>query len=506
MKITGADDSATKVAFFSSHNLWPSHYETELELMQKHLDHGHDIVQMSCFSELRACDQNLTNAVDTCFLCCKKRKLGVDLLDSKVRNVGIKEYLRWEDKKVVEALQKNFKDINDLKAYSIDEKYDIGQSVASSLISLLRVSSPDLDRHRELVENYLVGSAEIYYAFKRFLTVEQPAFVYLFNGRWAHTRAAFRACQKIGIKCLLHERGQDIHHYGLFTNHFPHSIANFTIRAMELWERADTDEKVGIGESFYISRRGGSNVDWYSFVAKQDNNQLPEDWDENKENIVIFHSSEDEVAAIDEEWKNHMYDNQLEGIRAICKDLLSSSNIKLYLRLHPNLANAASTEINAYSSFSFANLTVISPESKISSYLLIEKADKVVTFGSTVGIEATFWNKPSILAGKAFYEKLESTYNPNSHSQLIAYCKQKDLASLEKRGALIYGYYFRSFGSKYKYVKANSFSSVEFKETNLDQVVQHDSVKIKRFFKIRTFARILKRPFLKVNLLKLLYK
>ncbi|CAD5268106.1 MULTISPECIES: hypothetical protein [unclassified Imperialibacter] len=506
MKITGADDSATKVAFFSSHNLWPSHYETELELMQKHLDHGHDIVQMSCFSELKACDQNLTNAVDTCFLCCKKRKLGVDLLDSKVRNVGIKEYLHWEDKKVVEALRKYFKDINDLKAYSIDERYDIGQSVASSLISLLRVSSLDLQEHRELVKDYMVGSAEIYYAFKRFLAVEQPALVYLFNGRWAHTRAVFRACQRAGVRCVLHERGQDIHHYGLFTNHFPHSIENFTTKAKELWERSDKSEKIESAESFFKSRRVGANVDWYSFIDKQDTNQLPEGWDDTKVNIVIFNSSEDEVAAIDDEWKNHLYDSQLEGIRAICKDLLSRSDIKLYLRLHPNLANADPSETNAYSALSYANLTVISPESKISSYLLIEKADKVVTFGSTVGIEATFWNKPSILAGKAFYEKLESTYNPNSHSQLIAYCKQKDLASLEKRGALIYGYYFRSFGSKYKYVKANSFSSVEFRETNLDQVVQHDSVKIKRFFKIRTFARILKRPFLKVNLLKLLYK
>ena len=48
----------------------------------------------------------------------------------------------------------------------------------------------------------------------------------------------------------------------------------------------------------------------------------------------------------------------------------------------------------------------------------MEKSDLVISFGSTIGIEATFYNKPSILWGVAYYEDTGGVYEINSLKEL----------------------------------------------------------------------------------------
>lgn len=455
-----------KIAFFSSHNLWPSHYETELEIIELHIAKGDEVVQLSCIAELPACDQNLSHSMDICLRCCQKLRLGKEMLSRKVRTVGIDSYINRQDRNRIIGLSTEFSSIEDLKKYQIGN-YDIGQAVASSLISLLRHSNPALSNHKRLLQNYLAGSAKVYYVFLNFLKEEKPDVVYVFNGRWAHTRAAFRACELMNTECILHERGHDIYHYGLFRNHFPHAITKFTERANALWSHAGK-EKSEVAAMFFEFRRNGSNEDWYSFTEKQKTDLLPQNWNNKAHNIVIFNSSEDEVAAIDDEWKNHLYKDQLTAIHAICSSLEGDEGIKVFLRIHPNLAKAHPNEYLPYREMQYKNLTVIPPESEISTYGLIDNADKVVTFGSTVGIEAVYWGKPSILAGRAFYQYLQGTYNPQSHEELLELLR-RPLEPLPKEPALIYGYYFRSFGKKFHYTKAKSFSETSFKGVDIQK-------------------------------------
>ena len=64
-----------------------------------------------------------------------------------------------------------------------------------------------------------------------------------------------------------------------------------------------------------------------------------------------------------------------------------------YLRIHPNLTNVhfeyrekllALEEI-------YPNITVIDAPSPISTYALMDVADKIIVFGSTAGAESVFW-------------------------------------------------------------------------------------------------------------------
>ena len=108
------------------------------------------------------------------------------------------------------------------------------------------------------------------------------------------------------------------------------------------------------------------------------------------------------------------------------------------------------------------NFTLIPSDSKISTYALIDNCEKVLTFGSTAGIEATFWGKPSIMAGASMYLHLDAVYRPKTHEELLQMLTAQ-LKPKSKEDAIKYGYYFNTFGEKFKYFEATDFFEGTFK-------------------------------------------
>ena len=144
----------------------------------------------------------------------------------------------------------------------------------------------------------------------------------------------------------------------------------------------------------------------------------------------------------------------------------SEHNIHLYLRIHPNLKAIDNAQTRELATLKADFLTVLLPEDPVSTYALMKEADKVVTFGSTTGIEAVFWGIPSILAGPAYYGNLGGTYNPQSHEELIALL-HADLSPKDKTPALMYGYYFNNYGVPFKYYEALGMTEGKFKGRKL---------------------------------------
>ena len=114
------------------------------------------------------------------------------------------------------------------------------------------------------------------------------------------------------------------------------------------------------------------------------------------------------------------------------------------------------------------NFRVIAPDSPISTYEMVRSSDKIVTFLSSVGIEAAFRNKPVILLGNNFYRTLGSTYNPASHENAIQVLLEENLAPKDKMGALMYGYYRKMSGITYKYYEAETLFKGKFKGEKIE--------------------------------------
>jgi hypothetical protein len=455
-----------KVVVFTVYTRWHFHYETDLEIMQQHLDAGDEVLHLHCNSELPVCEANTGHSISQCSECIAIRRSGVQLLSPRVKSVSFLR-LTSADRQEIATLQTQFDSTDELRAYHVDN-FDIGLAVLSSLISMTRDPRPDLKVNRYLVSGFMLAAASIYRSVQNQIRELRPDRVYVFNGRFATSRSVLRACQSMNVPCFTHDRGQDLRHFALWENSMPNDLAKTECDMVKKWsDNAAGPRRHELAEKFYIDRSHGIIPSWYSFVDAQETGRLPADWDSKKRNIAIFNSSEDEFEALGSEWNNPLYPSQQEGLERILRSLSrSKQDVHLYLRIHPNLKGIDNTQTQQLATLKADCLTVLQPEDPVCTYTLMRNADKTLTFGSTIGIEAVFWGIPSILAGRAFYENLGGTYNPKSHEELVSLLLA-DLEPKDKTAALMYGYYWNTYGIPFKYYEPLGMTDGKFKGQKL---------------------------------------
>jgi hypothetical protein len=136
--------------------------------------------------------------------------------------------------------------------------------------------------------------------------------------------------------------------------------------------------------------------------------------------------------------------------------------------MHPNMIGSDETYLKNLFKLEKRHsfFHIIRAESDICSYTMIKNANTVVTFGSTLGIEAVYLGTPSVLAAEMYYDHLGSTYNPSSHKELVKMIIM-DLKPKRKLGAYILGYYLMNYGLPYKYYKATELFSGKFKHVKV---------------------------------------
>lgn len=471
-----------KILFFSSYTATP-HYETELELMENHLHIGDDVLQIVCEASFNTCLINPCNDQLKCKECIRKRNLGRSLLSKTVNSININKYFT----DIVLPQYPKFKNIIELKKYYI-EKYDIGYGVASSLIDLNSKAFPNLNEINESLILLLNTSFKTYFGFKRILEEEKPDLVYVFNGRFAIERAVIRACEALNVRYFTHERGHGKDYYQVFENSLPHNAMRSGSLINNCWEFG-AEDKYSIARTFYEERINRTNKNWRSYVSDQIYGKMPCSWDPNKHNIIFYTSSEYERASLGPAWDNEIFYSVADGLAKI-NDFLKinslSEEYKIYLRIHPFTKEHFHEEeemINKLGNNS--NFEIISSRSDICSYSLMLQASKVVTFGSTVGVEATFWGIPSILMGHSFYDELDCVYQPATIEEMSNLMLNKDLKAKSSEGALKFGYFHQTLGIPFKYYCAKSLFNGKFKGKDLN----YRNNSLIRFFSPKIVAR-----------------
>ena len=436
------------------------HFETDLELAQQHLLRGDSVTLLTCTADLASCDVNLEHDLAQCLNCILRRRRAVRALRG---TPSIEPLLRLEegDRQILDSIRTEFTSIEDLRSYTL-ENFDIGMAVLSSIVSLTREPQPSMKRTAPLIRDLLVSSAAIFVSMKRRLTAARYDRVYAYNGRFATMRAVLRACQACGVDCYLHDRGSSLDRYALYENTLPHSLEMMEGKIRAAWENAALSaDREAVASRFYTERAQGVSRNWYSFVAGQRPDCLPDSWESSCRNVVIFTSSEDEFVAIGDQWKNPLYTDQRAGLRRIVEDLRGRAGICCHIRIHPNARAGGAAALSELAALDGGNICVVSAESVASSYAMLLASDVVLTFGSSMGIEATYWRRVSILAGQCFYRNLEATHNPENHQEVLdQILHQREPADI--RGALMFGYYFATFGQPFAHFRADHIFGGEF--------------------------------------------
>lgn len=485
-----------KVLFYSPLSYTP-HWEIELNLMEKYLRDGWQVVLLKCDAELPACLANPLHTYTRCLECRTRKRAGIKWIGEDRIAVKPLYNISPEEKSKIEELKKiKIESLDQLKNLEIDGS-DIGAAAMSSIITNLRESNLDVKKYRQLLKNYLATAAIAHFSATTHLTEEKPDEMIAFNGRIASVRPAMRAAWKLGITTYIHESGKVKDRYWLIKNNFLHSLSGKKSLVEQSFadSKSSFDEMKKIAAEWFEERRGKNSHNQMIFTQKQVNDHLPEDFSAEKTNVVIFNSSEYEFYGFDE-FKNKFYENQNECVRRLLEDLGDKKNIKFYVRIHPNLTNEKSSQISGLLALAekFPQLKLINPDSAVDSYALLDACDIIIVFNSTVGIESVYAGKTPILMGRSIYEDLGGSIKPESHEDLIEiienYQNSKTLPTVENSTSawVKFGYFMKQGGvelefaakddwwharmirdGEEKYIKPSYFSRILNKFFNRDE-------------------------------------
>lgn len=381
-----------------------------------------------------------------CRICNHYRKSMFAGLSSSIKLIPIHDFFH-SSLKDYNHLSFQYNSNADIKKITY-KNVKIGYAALSSYISPTRNMYPLFDEaFRQHFDATLKATAITTDIFLAALDHCQPDQVGIFNSRFTVSRPIYETCKHKGINVMVYETtGNVVNNRRLtyFYNNTPHGIAYNTELIYQMWasDMVPENQKIEMAERFFQNRRNAIPAGDRVYVKDQQQGLLPDGWDAKKHNIVILNSSEDEFASLDEEFEGNLYPSQYEGIKDIFERHKDNKEYHFYLRIHPNLKDipyAYHKKLYELANIS-DNVTIIPGNSPISTYGLIDAAEKIIVFGSTAGQEAVYWGKPVILLARAAYSLLNICYIPESKEELDQMI-QTLLTPKDKLPALQLAYY-----------------------------------------------------------------
>lgn len=346
-------------------------------------------------------------------------------------------------------------DLSELKRYEFQGQ-SLGLGVASSLISVTKDSKYKPEHDLARVRLALSGAVLVYQRALNALSKLRPDIVITFNGRFSISRPIVLAARQVGCKVLLHERGSIFNKYELYERS-PHDLFYIRERIAQAWESADKDTRAQIGHEFFRRKRSGDGFAWLSYIEQQRPGHIPKKV-EGTRRVVYFSSSDDEMAAVEFETNStDGWASQLDAANALILAASSCGIKEIIFRLHPHLALKSKQDRDRWMSLGGPGVVVVAPDSPVDSYALVDSADVVVSYGSTVGIEAAYSGKLSLALCESTYSDSPAVVRCNSIEDLKVYLSPSKRQSTPCGDACLpFGYYYATYGRVFRFYRAES--------------------------------------------------
>lgn len=358
--------------------------------------------------------------------------------------------------KILESLAKKYSNfeisyfnIPKLKSLVGEEEIgvELSQKAWQEVTVLLRDSVPCKTHNFKDFKNYASLLKNLNQTFTKMLAKGRWDRVVVYNGRFLREFALWQASEQLKIPIVFLERFNLDWNLRYFSFSEPVHSADYRAQVIKEYFQVlplAYSEKAAIANNWLHKRTVSRGT---SFTQLQDTDFKPSR--DFKEIIAFFHSSEDELysTGLDSvKWRN-----QFDAIDEIIELIKNCNDILFVVRVHPNLLAKSKREKVRWHKFiserSYSNVLFIPPESKIRSYDVLKKATKVLTFGSTIGIEATFFAKPSALLSSALHSQLNALTKINNSSELRLFIFKRPSESVEiPFGAIAYGFFLETAG------------------------------------------------------------
>jgi hypothetical protein len=352
--------------------------------------------------------------------------------------------------------------------------YPLGNLILCNLCDITKSSMPCLEKYiplvRAMASTYILTYENTIKAIKKHKLQK----ILVFNGRYISSAAVRAAAEEHSIPVHYHERGGSLSKYLLSENPI-HHLPAFQQILKNCWrDKPISDiEAINIGLDILADRIRRANSDVNRFKGNQISGYIEGlELDRSKLNVIFFSSTDDEY-----QWVPSPYEYPMGAWRdqraalfdlfQLCEKLIDSMH--LIVRIHPNNLNKSKAERMLWDWASIpTNCVVIPDHSAVCSYALIREADLVITFGSTIGIEAAGLGVMSVLMAPALYDYLPSIRIVDSPSELAAVIHDlnrkelsRDYRSL-KNSCAQYFYCLHNFGIDYDFYSASGDNSGSF--------------------------------------------
>lgn len=276
-----------------------------------------------------------------------------------------------------------------------------GRSVASHIVTTsLRDSNPDQRRWRPHAQRLMQIYCQVFDETAKYLELAEPSDVLVMeNDRHAAEAPLLHLCHQFNLlpTYLTFDDGD----VGQSTGVVAYSTYNLeSIRTdFELNEHKLDAQR---GAEIVLGRLPDPGVNSFASWAQPASSVTPTSPDGRI--ATVFLSSPDEYVFLGDDWRNLRWENQEIAMREVCQHL-RSLDLRVVVRVHPNAVNKSWREFMAVHRLAGeVGDVIVSATSSISSYDLIRSSDVVVTWGSTVALEAVAREKPAWILSPTTFE------------------------------------------------------------------------------------------------------
>ena len=391
------------------------------DVLQTQIDKHPDaeIFYLTNSNSFNVCYFNIDKKPEVCYRCKTGVENTLKLVKGSFTHLRISDITSVEDHK---RANKFYADKEVVEMDDVFEGFEVGAATLSTYISATR--DRDLKKVKQpYVKELATNAIALFLATRRFIAEKKIQVVYNFNGRQEYVRAVMRAAASRKIDCFNVERTRLNGNIDFFKNTLPHDPAYKWMLAEKYWKESllTANEKEKAGAGFFERQKAGESVIFPSYTGKMHKGQIPGSFKNGKKNLVLFNSSDDETAAFGKMHGNPFFHDQNEGLEYLTELVgrkLTSYN--LIIRMHPNLIGVNQHYVKQIRLLHqrFPNIFVVAPESPTDTYALMNIADKVITFGSTTGLEANFLRKPVVLIGIGFFYHADYAYKPRNKQEI----------------------------------------------------------------------------------------
>ncbi len=446
-----------KVLVYTASSICNPQFGIQMERAIEYYKGGNEVLFCHCAGAMRACSANPRGNKAYCHFCQKGFNAGLKNLPPGIKVEQLKKRKPHKDYQ-----KKEFTSVSDLKSYQY-KGIDVGFSVFSVYVTFTRNPNPIFSEVFLNSLNQLLYEAEsLIDSAEQIVNRFKPDLIIVFNGRFFDTKPFYGWAINNGIDFITTEniggvRTETEYRMVEFHNTIPHDARQAYKNCLLSWDVSSENDadKRKKGEAFFKNRRSGIKAGDYVYTSNQVEGKLPNTYSPNMKNVVVFCSSEDEFSSVSKEVDSYyLFESQYAAIKYIVENI-QDEGYHFYVRIHPNMKGLnVEYHLNLYKLAEYENVTVIGPENNVSSYALMDIANNIVVFGSTIGAESLYWGKSVVLLGYASYYYWGCCLIPNSKQEVIEMIKTPKSYPQAKDIATKFGYYLLENGlsEKAKYI------------------------------------------------------